>query len=196
MESTDRARFDGALSKLLYATNGTAKVSPTIAGTYWSILRPFAWPAVAKGMTDALAESTGHVSPATLANFCRPAPADVMQAAGVNRAAALDQRLAAADAAAVRAGEDRFGELWHNAEFQDVRRVANMEFARRINGRMPGGVRIPSGDTYGYHGSFDYMTVVQAAPKPQNRSATKHANCWDYFWQLLREDFTTYYDAL
>ena len=195
MDQTDRARFDNALQKLLYATNGTARVPAHISKTYWSVLKPLAWSAVALGMTEALNTSTGHVSPATLANFCRPAPGDVMAAAGESRAHALEQRLHSADQAADTAGEKRFGSLWFESEFRDVLRVANMEFARRCTATIPGGIRIPTPDVYGYVGPFDYSAVVKAMQPAKGNKANDHAAAWECFWCVLGEEFTIYLDT-
>ena len=195
MESTDRARFDSALQKLLYATNGTARVATHIAKTYWSVLKPLPWSDVARGMTEAVNTATGHVSPATLANFCRPAPPDVM-AGNENRAHELERRMASADAAADAAGEKRFGDLWYESEFRDVLRVANMEFARRCSGKMPGGVRIPTPDVYGYTGPFDYAATVKAMTLPKGSKPKDAAAAWECFWCVLAEEFTIYQDAL
>ena len=70
--------------------------------------------------------------------------------------------------------------------------VANMEFGRRLTGRVPGGFRFPTEKVKGYDGKFDYMAVVLAAPKPKGKSPNEHARVWEYFWQLLREEFETY----
>ena len=196
METTDRARFDSALQKLLYATNGTARVPAHISKTYWSVLKPLAWSAVASGMTAALNTSTGHVSPATLANFCRPEPGDVMHAAGENRAHELERRLASADQAADTAGEKRFGDLWFDSEFRDVLRVANMEFARRCSGKIPGGVRIPTPDVYGYAGPFDYSAVVKVMQLPKGKRPDDASAAWECFWCVLAEEFTNYQEAV
>ena len=196
MDRSDRSKFDFALSKLLYATNGTARPSPTINGTYWSVLKELPWPDVAKGMTEAVNNATGHISPATLANLCRPAPGDVMQAAGESRAHELERRMSAADAEAERAGEKRFGDLWYESEFRDVLRVANMDYARRCTAQMPGGVRIPTPDVYGYTGPFDYSAVVKVMVLPKGKKPDDHSAAWECFWCVLAEEFTKYQDAL
>ncbi len=196
MDRSERARFDNALAKFLYATNGTARPSPTINGTYWSVLKQFPWEDVAAGMTAAVNTAQGHISPATLANLCRPAPGDVMNAAGEHRAHELEQRLASADAQAERAGEKRFGDLWFDSEFRDVLRVANMEFARRCAGEMPGAIRIPTPDVYGYAGPFDYAAIVQGMTRPKGKTASDASAAWECFWCVLAEEFTNYQDAL
>lgn len=196
MDQKDRARFDRALAKLLFATNGTAKTTSTVATTYWTVLKQFDWLAVASGMTAALSESTGHVSPATLANFCRPAPGDVMNAAGDNRAHELEARLASADAKAEMVGETRFGKLWFDSEFRDVLRVANMDYARRCSGKIPGGVRIPTPDLYGYDGPFDLSAVVKAMTLPKGKRPDDQSAAWECFWCVLAEEFTKYQEAL
>ena len=194
MEQSDRSKFDFALQKLLYATNGTARPGATITGTYWSVLKDLPWSDVAKGMTDAVNGATGHVSPATLANFCRPAPPDVMEASE-NRAHDLERRMSAADAEADRAGEKRFGDLWYNQEFRDILRVANMDFARRCTGKMPGGIRVPTPDVYGYTGPFDYTAVVKAMTLPKDKKPADHSAAWECFWCVLAEEFIKHRDG-
>lgn len=192
MDQSDRRRFDAALSKLLYSTTGTAKVSQTVLGAYWSVLRGHSWERIAAAMTRALNDSTGHVSPATLAEYCRPDADQDRERADVERATALQHRLDQADKNADLAGEKRHGPAWFTPEFRAMLDVANMEFGRRVNGRAPGGFRFPTVKARGYDGRFDYMAVVMAAPKPKGRSHDKHSKAWDYFWQLLREDFEQY----
>ena len=196
MEQPERARFDRALSKLLMTTNGQQRVPTHIAKTYWSLLKQFSWEEVSAGMTAAVNTSQGHVSPATLANLCRPAPGDVMQAAGESRAHELERRMSAADAEAERAGEKRFGDLWYESEFRDVLRVANMDYARRCTAQMPGGVRIPTPDVYGYTGPFDYSAVVEVMTLPKGKKPDDHSAAWECFWCVLAEEFTKYQDAL
>ena len=192
MDQNDRARFDRAIGKLLYSLNGTARVSPPIAGAYWSILKGYDWPKVAAAMTTALREHTGHIAPAALAQMCRPTPEQNQAAAEVSRATQLQHRLDQADAAAAAAGEKRHGPAWFNEEFRAMLDVANMEFGRRCNGQPAGGLRFPTIDVKGYDGRFDYMAVVDATPRPKGRSPDKHAKAWEYFWQLLREEFEQY----
>ncbi len=192
MDQSDKARFDRAISKLLYSLNGTARVTPTMAGAYWSILKGYDWTRVAAAMTAALREKTGHVTPAELANLCRPSADENRAAADVSRATRLQHRLDQADARADSAGEKRHGPSWQMPEFRAMLDVANMEFGRRCNGRPAGGLRFPTIDVKGYDGKFDYMAVVLAAPRPKGKSPNEHAKVWDYFWQLLREEFETY----
>ncbi len=195
MDQTDRARFDNAIAKMLYATNGTAKPSPTIITTYWSVLKAVAWSDVVRGMTEAVNHATGHVSPAMLSNLCRPPPPDEFEASE-HRAHNLEQRLNQADRNAEVAGEKRFGELWFDSEFRDVLRVANMDYARRCSGKMPGGVRIPTPDIYGYSGAFDYGAVVQVMVLPKGKTANDASAAWECFWCVLAEEFQKYQDAL
>lgn len=192
MDQTDRARFDRAIQKLLYSLNGTARVTPQMAGAYWSILKGYDWPKVAAAMTTALREQTGHIAPAALAQLCRPTAEQNRAAADVSRATQLQHRLDQADARADSAGEKRHGPAWFNEEFRAMLDVANMEFGRRCNGRPAGGLRFPTIDVKGYDGRFDYMAVVDATPRPKGRNPDKHAKAWEYFWQLLREDFESY----
>jgi len=192
MDQTDRPRFDRAISKLLYALNGTAKVSGTIAGAYWSILRGFDWTAVAAAMTTALRDKTSHVTPAELAQLCRPDPDQDRAAADVRRSTELQHRLDQADKNADLAGEKRHGTAWFTPEFRAMLDVANMEFGRRCNGRPAGGLRFPTIDVKGYDGKFDYMAVVDAAPRPKSKDTNEHARVWEYFWRLLREEFEQY----
>ena len=192
MDTTDRRRFDAAISKLLYALNGTARPAPSMIGAYWSVLRGHKWELVAAAMTRALNDSTGHVSPAKLAELCRPDPETQRQAADVSRATALQHRLDQADARAAAAGEKRHGPAWFNEEFRAMLDVANMEYGRRLNGQIPGGFRFPTALVKGYAGNFDYMAVVLAAPKPKGKSPDQHARAWDDLWTLLREEFEQY----
>ena len=192
MDSKDRERFNRAIGKLLYSLNGTARVSPTIAGAYWSILKGYDWPKVADAMTRALRQKTGHITPAELAQMCRPSTEHQRQLADVDRATRLQHALDQADARAESAGEKRHGPSWFNDEFRAVLDVANMEFGRRCNGQAPGGLRFPTIQTKGYDGRFDYMAVVDAAPRPKGKSPNKHAKAWEVFWTLLREEFQLY----
>lgn len=195
MDQSDRAKFDNAISKMLYATNGTAKPSTTIIATYWSVLKPLPWSDVARGMTEAVNAATGHVSPATLANLCRPAPPDVF-AQNEHRAHELEQRLGQADERAHQAGLKRFGDLWSSIEFRAVLTVANMEFGRRCTGRLPGGARIPTPETFGYAGSFDYSAVAHAMTPAKGKTPNDHQAAWECFWCVLAEEFTKYQEAL
>lgn len=192
MDQSDHARFDRAISKLLYAVSGTARVTPTIAGAYWSILKGFEWDAIAAAMTRALAEKMGHISPAELAQMCRPDPDQMRERAAASRGVELQHRMDQADHNADLAGEKRHGPSWFNDEFRAMLDVANMEYGRRCNGRPAGGLRFPTPLAKGYDGKFDYMAVVQAAPLPRTKHPDKHAKAWEYFWRLLREEFEQY----
>ena len=192
MEPADRERFNRSIGKLLYSLNGTARVSPTIAGAYWSILKGYDWPKVAEAMTRALANKTGHVTPAELAQMCRPSTEQQRTLADVDRATRLQHRMDQADIRANSAGEKRHGPAWFNDEFRAVLDVANMEFGRRCNGRPAGGLRFPTIDVKGYDGKFDYMAVVDAAPRPKGSSANTAAKAWEVFWTLLREEYELY----
>ena len=192
MDQTDRARFDRAIGKLLYSLNGTARVSPPIAGAYWSILKGYDWTRVAAAMTVALREKTGHVTPAELANLCRPDPDQARAAADISRGQRLQNRMDQADAAAAAAGEKRHGTAWFNEEFRAMLDVANMEYGRRCTGRPVGGLRFPTIDVKGYDGRFDYMAIVLAAPVAKGKSPNKQAKAWEEFWTMLREEFQQY----
>ena len=194
MDRSDRSKFDFALQKLLYATNGTARPSPTINGTYWSVLKGLPWSDVARGMTEAVNTAKGHISPASLASLCRPAAPE--SETNEHRAHDLERRMSEADAEAERQGEKHFGDLWFDSEFRDVLRVANMEFARRCSARMPGGVRIPTPDVYGYAGPFDYDAVVKAMQLPKGRTPDEASAAWECFWCVLAEEYTKHQDAL
>jgi len=181
---------------MLMSTNGQQRISATLSNSYWFVLKQYAWAAVASGMSAAVKTAQGHVSPSMLANFCRPEPGDVMQAAGANRAHELEQRMASADAAAEMVGQTRFGDLWTDSEFRDVLRVANMEYARRCSGQIPGGVRIPTPDVHGYAGQFDYRAVVKVMVLPKGKRPNDHQAAWECFWCVLMEEYATYSEAL
>ncbi len=192
MDQSDKARFERAISKLLYSLNGTARVTPTMSGAYWSILKGYDWTKVAAAMTTALREKTGHVTPAELANLCRPDPDQARAAADISRGQRLQNRMDEADRNADVAGEKRHGPSWFNDEFRAMLDVANMEYGRRCTGQAPGGLRFPTIDVKGYDGRFDYMAVVLAAPKPKGKSPNKQARAWEDFWTMLREEFVQY----
>ncbi len=189
MDQSDRTRFENAISKLLQSVGGLRDIPRTMIGGYWLVLKDKPWPLVVAAMTRALNDSTGHVSPAKLVEYCRP---DDQARVDVARATELQHRLDQADKNADLAGEKRFGSIWHDHEFQAMKDVANMEYGRRVNGQVPAGFRFPTDKTRGYDGRFDYMAVVMAAPKPKGRSHAKHSKAWEYFWQLLREDFEVF----
>ncbi len=188
MDQSDRRRFDAAISKLLYALNGTARVSPTVIGAYWSVLKGHTWTKVADAMTTALRESAGHMSPAGLSELCRHSDQDREAAAKV-REERYQAARAKADQEADRNGVRRFGSIWHDAEFQAMKDVANMEYRRRCTGSIPGGFRFPTDDKKGYDGKFDFMEAVNAAALPKSKKPNHHATAWEAFWKLLREEF-------
>ena len=192
MDQSDHRRFDAALAKLLFTTNGQQRLPPNIAGAYWSVLKVHKWEVIAAAMTRALADQVGHVSPAKLAELCRPDAAANQAAADKIRDERHRAALAKADVAAELGGVKRFGSIWNDAEFQAAKDVANMEYARRCNGSQPGGFRFPTVDVKGYDGKFDYMMVVNAAELPKGKNPNKHAKAWETFWRLFREEFELY----
>lgn len=189
MDSKDRARFDRAVSKLLYTLNGTAKASPTVISAYWSILRGYSWDSVATAMTVAIREKTGHITPAELSQMCGPDS----EAQQERREIEFKQKQQAANQRADEAGRKRWGKLWDSVEFQSMKDVANMEFNRRCSHQKAGGLRFPTPETKGYDGQFDYMEVVNAAELPRTKFAQDHANAWEAFWKLLKEEFGAYF---
>ena len=187
MDQSDRGRFDNAITKLLQSTGGLRDVPTTMIGGYWLVLKDKPWPLVSAAMTRAMNDSTSHVSPAKLVDYCRPEFDQV--AADKAREERYQAARSKADRVAELAGEKRFGALWRNSEFQDAKDVANMEYARRCNGSQPGGFRFPTVDVKGYDGKFDYMMVVNAADLPRGKKPNHHSTAWEAFWKLLREEF-------
>ena len=192
MDQSDRGRFENALTKLLQSTGGLRDIPRTMIGGYWLVLKDKPWPLVVGAMTRAMNDATGHVSPAKLVEYCRPDPDQARIEAARLRGERLSAAKAKADEQADLAGFQRFGVVWHDAEFQAMKDVANMEYGRRCNGRPAGGFRFPTLDVKGYDGKFDYQAVVDAAPRPKGKNPNTHAKAWELFWKLLREEFELY----
>lgn len=190
MDQSDRGRFNNAITKLLQSTGGLRDVPTTMIGGYWMVLKDKPWPMVVGAMTRAMNDSTSHVTPAKLVDYCRPEYDQV--AADKAREERYQAARSKADRVAELAGEKRFGALWRNSEFQAAKDVANMEYARRCNGQPAGGFRFPTIDVKGYDGKFDYMEVVNAAELPRGKQPNEHARAWEEFWRLLREEFQLY----
>ena len=193
MHQSDKGRFDAAIIKLLQSITGLRDIPPTMVGGYWSVLRGLPLDDVLRGLTRALNEAAGHISPSELRRLCEPD----QDAAEKTRAQRLQSNLDAADQRAEQGGIERFGlALWHHPEFQQIKHVANSAYARHVVGVPPGELgRLQMLDPEQFHtytGDFDYMAVVNAAPRPKSKRPNDHTRAWEYFWRLLKEEFELY----
>ena len=192
MEQTDRGQFDRALAKLVMTTNGTARLSPTVATTYWNVLRQYPVQAVMAGMTEAVSSSSGHVSPAALARLCQPDVDQVKAEAREVRSHELGVRMHQADQRAEEIGLRRFGEiLWRDPEFQAMKRKAAPAYAFKVGGLAPPDPEpgLDPAKFYTYRGGFDYLAVVAATPRPRSG---QDVAAWETFWKVLREEYESF----
>lgn len=72
-----------------------------------------------------------------------------------------------------------------NSEYGAMKRAASSAYAMRVCGRKPSFEGT-------YHGSFDYMHVVNAVPVPAQDEVghAAHKPYWDGFFNTLKEEWT------